>query len=168
MAFINKRIEDLINFRIVEEEKSSRLYLAMSKWLKYQGYEGAAALWQKYSDEELAHSKKAYTYLEELDILPTVPTIPQPQLTFTSLPEICKLSLDHELLITEQCNTLAKKAFEEKDFMTTQLAQWYLTEQTEEIGKVTYWLNRIDVLGGENINSNGLFLLDQEMAKHAG
>lgn len=167
MAFIDKKIEELINFRIVEEEKSSRLYLAMSKWLKYQGYEGAAALWQKYSDEELVHSRKAYTYLEELDILPIVPTIPQPQLTFNSLPEICKLSYEHEILVTEQCNSLAKAALETGDFMTMELAQWYLTEQNEELGKITYWLNRIDILGGENINFNGLFLLDTEMKEYA-
>jgi len=167
MAFINKKIEDLINFRIVEEEKSSRIYLAMSKWLKFNGYEGASALWQKYSDEELKHSNKAYSYLEELDILPVVPTIPQPQLSFQSLPEICQMSYDHEMLVTKQCNALAKAALDAGDFMTMELAQWYLTEQTEEIGKVTYWLNRIDVLGGDNINANGLYLLDEEMGDKA-
>lgn len=164
MAFISKKIEDLINFRIVEEEKSSRLYLAMSKWLNFHGYTGAGKLWAKYSDEEMIHAKKAYSYLEELDILPKVPSLEEPQAEFKGLKDICKLSYDHELLITQQCNELATSALEEKDFMTLALAQWYLTEQTEEIGKTVYWLDRVDAFGE---SKEALRLLDNEMNKES-
>ena len=164
MAFISKKIEDLINFRIVEEEKSSRLYLAMSKWLNFNGYTGASALWKKYSDEELAHSEKAYNYLEELDILPKVPQLPEPKMEFDSLEQICKLSYEHEINITKECNILAKTAFEDNDFMTLALAQWYLTEQTEEVGKTVYWLDKLDAFG---TSKEALRLLDNEMNKAA-
>lgn len=167
MAFISKKIEGLINFRIAEEEKSSRLYLAMSKWLNFNGYTGAGALWAKYAEEEMAHAQKAYTYLEELDILPTVPALPEPKMEFDNLPQICKLSFDHEMLVSKQCNDLAKASFEENDFMTFALAQWYLTEQTEEIGRQAYWLDRITMLGGDKITKDGLYLLDKEMKKKA-
>ena len=63
MAFINKKIEELINYRIVEEEKSARLYLAMSQWLDYNGFAGAAKLWKKYSDEEIEHAAMALEWL---------------------------------------------------------------------------------------------------------
>jgi len=164
MAFISKKIEDLINFRIVEEEKSSRLYLAMSKWLDFHGYSGAAKLWKKYSDEEMNHVNWAYAYLQDLDILPTVPALEQPQVEFKSLPNICELSNTHELLVTKQCNELAKTALNEGDFMTMQLAQKYLTEQTEEIGKTTYWLDRLEAFGD---SPEALRLLDNEMAELA-
>lgn len=167
MAFISKKIEDLINFRILEEEKSSRLYLAMAKWLRFNGYEGAAKLWEKYSEEELIHTNWAYTYLEDLDIKPIVPSLPEPKCEYASLSEICKLSYDHELLVTKQCNDLAKASQEEGDFMTLQLAQKYLAEQTEEIMRQTHWLNRIELLGGESITNDGLYLLDKEMGKKA-
>lgn len=164
MAFISKKIEELINFRIVEEEKSSRLYLAMSKWLHFNGYAGAGALWAKYASEEMDHAQKAYSYLEELDILPTVPALAEPKMEFESLEQICKLSYDHEILVTNQCNTLAKTALAENDFMTLALAQWYLTEQTEEIGRQTYWLDRIQAFG---TSKEALRLLDNEMKEKA-
>jgi len=84
MAFISKEIEGLLNQRILEEEKSSRLYLSMSKWLDFNGYFGASKLWKKYSDEEFEHSKKAYSYLEDLNILPTVPPLPEPICEFAT------------------------------------------------------------------------------------
>jgi len=167
MAFISKKIEKLINFRIVEEEKSSRIYLAMSEYLRFHGYEGAAALWKKYSDEEMVHARKAYDYLSELDLHPITPAIPQPQIEFKSLQEICRLSYEHEMDVTNQCNDLAKAALAEGDHMTTALAQWYVTEQVEEIGKTTFWLNRIEIYGGDNMSPVALAMLDEEMGDKA-
>lgn len=160
MAFISKKIEELINYRIAQEENSYRLYLAMSKWLGYNGYSGASKLWNKYAQEELAHAEWAYNYLEELDLLPTVPSLEAPEMEYKSLPEICKLSYEHELMITNECNDLAKAALTENDFMTLQLAQKYLTEQTEEIGRQTYWLDRLSAFGD---SKEALRLLDNEM-----
>lgn len=160
MAFISKKIEELINYRIVEEEKSSRLYLAMSKWAKFNGFEGAGKLWKKYADEEMLHVSWAYTYLESLDILPTVPALELPKCSFNGLPDICQLSLEHELLITQQCNDLAKTAQSEGDYMTLQLAQKYLTEQAEEIGRQSYWIDRLEAFGD---SPEALRLLDNEM-----
>jgi ferritin len=160
MAFISKKIEDLINYRIVEEEKSSRLYLAMAKWLNFNGYTGASKLWTKYSEEEAAHAGWAYSYLEDLDILPCVPALEQPREKFKSLPEICELSYQHELAITTQCNELAKAAVAEGDYMTLQLAQKYLAEQTEELGKLTTWLDKLEAFGD---SPEALRLLDNEL-----
>ena len=160
MAIISKKIEDLINFRIVEEEKSSRLYLAMSKWLDYNGYAGAAKLWKKYSDEEMVHANWAYEYLQDLDILPEVPALEKPTCEFKGLPEICKLSFSHEELVTKQCMELAKAAQAEGDYMTLQLAQKYLAEQVEEIAKITKILDLIQMQGGESISKESLLLID--------
>jgi len=81
---------------------------------------------------------------------------------FKSLPEICKLSYDHEILITNQCNELAKTALADNDFMTLQFAQRYLTEQTEEIGRQAHWLDRIEAFG---TTPDVLRELDEEMGK---
>jgi ferritin len=162
MAFINKDIEGLLNFRIAQEEYSSRLYLAMSKWLIFNGYKGAGKLWKKYADEEMTHAGWAYTYLEDLDLLPTVPELAAPPVDFTSLPEICTRSYKHELVVTQQCNELAKKALDVNDFMTLELAQKYLKEQAEEIGRQSYWLDRLTSFGD---SKEALFLLDNEMGE---
>lgn len=160
MAFIDKKIEDLINYRIVEEEKSSRLYLAMSKWLGFNGYTGAAKLWAEYSAEETEHAGWSYFYLEALDLLPKVQAIEKPVTEFKSLPDICKLSYEHEMVISNQCNDLAKAAQATGDYMTIELAQKYLVEQRDEIAKTTHWLDRLEAFG---TSPEALRLLDNEM-----
>ena len=162
MAFISEKIIDLMNYRIHEEELSARLYKAMSVWLNYNGFTGAAALWDSYSKEEVIHSEKAYNYLLDLDILPEVPTLEQPQITFTNFQEVIQESYKHELVVTGQCNRLAKVAFEEGDFMTMNLAQWYLNEQTEEISKTKGWVDKLNAFGQ---SKEALRLLDNEMAE---
>jgi ferritin len=162
MAFISKKIEDLINLRIFEEEQSSRIYLAMAKWLSFNGYAGASKLWAKYASEENNHSGWAYTYLEDLDILPKVPALEAPKCEFKGLEDICKQSYDHEIMVTKSCNELAKAAAAEGDYMTVELAQRYLKEQAEEIGKTTYWLDRIEAFGN---SPESLRLLDDEMGE---
>lgn len=157
---ISDRMIQLMNFRIQQEEYSSRLYLAMAVWLEYNGYKGASKLWNRYSSEELAHSKWAYSYLLDLNIQPKVQEIEKPENTFKSLPQIVALSYQHEMDITNQCNDLAKEANKEGDFMTLELAQRYLKEQVEELNKTQYWIDRLEAFGNDKI---ALRLLDDEM-----
>lgn len=164
MAFITEPVIALMQYRIQQEELSSRLYKEMSVYLNFNGFSGAAALWDKYSKEEQVHAEVAYEYLLDLDILPVVPTLESPEKNFRGLVDIIKKSYQHELVITEQCNALAEGALEKADFMTLEKAQWYLKEQTEEIAKTKYWLDRLEAFGD---SKEALRLLDNEMAEMA-
>jgi ferritin len=157
---ISKNIIGLMNYRIQQEELSSRLYLAMSVWLDFNGYSGAAKLWKTYSQEELKHANWAYQYLLDLNIKPAVPTLESPTGDYKGLPQIIALSLQHELDITAQCNELANQAGSEMDHMTMEFAHRYLKEQTEEIAKVQLWVDKLNIFGDDKI---ALRLLDQEM-----
>jgi ferritin len=160
MAVISNKMIELVNFRIEQEELSSRLYLAMSLWLDVNGYAGAAKLWKSYSDEELGHAKWSYEYLTDLNILPKVPKLDQPQTDFQGLPTIIVDSYKHELKITAQCQEFAREAQGEGDYMTLNLAQKFLKEQVDEIAKTTYWVDRLKAFGNDKI---ALRLLDNEM-----
>ena len=59
-----------LNYRIQQEELSSRIYLAMSLWLSNEGYLGAGALWRKYSNEEMGHADWAREYLLSMGVTP--------------------------------------------------------------------------------------------------
>ena len=48
---ITESCVEYLNYRIQQEEYSSRIYMAMTMWLDEKGFKGAAALWRKYSDE---------------------------------------------------------------------------------------------------------------------
>jgi len=162
MVVISKQIIDLLQYRIEQEEQSSRLYLAMSIWLEINGYTGAASLWKKYSEEERTHIDWAIQYLLDLNVLPKIPSLQQPSSTFKGLPNIIALSYEHELQITEQCRILATVAASEKDYMTLEFAQKYLKEQREEIAKTQYWIDRLETFGD---SKEALRLLDIEMGE---
>lgn len=159
---MHEKIIELLNNRIQQEELSARIYKAMSVWLNYNGFAGAAKLWQKYSDEEVKHSEIAYNYLLDLDIMPAVDSLQKPQTAFESLEQIIQLSYKHELEITAQCNRLAKNSYEVGDFQTLQLAQSYLKEQVEEQAKTKYWIDRLKAFGN---SKEALRLLDNEMGE---
>lgn len=153
---------NLLNFRIEQEELSSRMYKAMSIWLNYNGFFGAAALWNKYAIEEQEHAEWAYKYLLDLDVMPRVPALMQVQTDFTSLIDVIEKSYNHEVKVTNQCQELGLSALKNGDFMTLHLAQQYLDEQKEEIAKIINWLDRLTAFGTDQ---SVLYLLDKEMKK---
>ena len=154
---ISKKIIDLLNYRIEQEEYSSRLYQAIGICMGYKGYLGAEKLFKKYSEEESTHASWAYNYQLSLDIKPITPVLKALPATFEGLVEVITLAFKHELDITKQCQELAKACATEHDYMTLTLAQKYLTEQVEEIEKVTTLLDVLDAFG---TSKEALFLFD--------
>lgn len=160
---ISPEIIALLNYRIQQEELSSRIYLAMSVWANLNGFAGAGELWKKYSEEEKGHAEWAYNYLLDLNILPVVPPLDKPVGVFKGLPDIIIKSYEHEVNITMQCQALAQKAQQLGDYMTLQLAEKYLKEQVDELAKTNYWIDRLQAFGDEPAT---LRLLDDEMKNH--
>lgn len=164
MKNISQRLIDLLNYRIEQEESSSRLYKSMAVWLDFKGYSGAAKLFNKYAEEELKHAGWAYQYLLDLDIMPNVPAIEKPQTDFAGLIDIINKTYEHEQLVTNQCQELASAAFKEGDYMTLHLAQHYLDEQVEEVQKSSFWVNMIESFGE---TKDVLLMIDNKMGEYA-
>ena len=151
---------DYLNYRIEQEEYSSRFYLSMSMWLNNSGYVGAAALWKKYSNEELAHSDWSREYLLAMGVQPATPALKAPNQTYTGLPQIIKMSYDHEITVTKQCKDLASDAMKKGDHMLYELALKFLKEQVEEHDKMQNWVDQLNAFGEDKV---ALRLLDNEM-----
>lgn len=161
---ISENLKKLLNYRIEQEEYSSRIYLAMSMWLTDNGYLGAGKLWKKYSSEEQTHADKAKDILLAFGCQPDTPALPKPPQTFSGLCDIVRKSYDHEMDITRQCGELTKAALTENNFMVMELGLWYSKEQAEELNKAQNWLDRISAFGEDNI---ALRMLDDEMGGEA-
>ena len=162
MALIEKNIIDLLQYRIEQEEQSSRIYVAMSEWLKLKGYSNASKLWADYSLEELSHAGWAKNHLQALNILPITPKQEQPEVNFKGLPQIIALSYKHEIEITNQCKELTSTCLKEGDLMTFGLAQKYVEEQVGEIEKMQFWLDNLEQFGDSQVS---LRLLDEKMGQ---
>lgn len=152
---------DYLNYRIQQEEYSSRIYMSMSMWLNNKGYSGAAALWRKYADEELTHADIARKYLLSFGIQPVTPKLDEPQQNFSGLPEIIKMSFEHEIEVSKQIKEMADHALSMGDHMLYELCLAYLKEQVEEHDKTQTWVDKLEAFGTDKI---ALRLLDNEMA----
>jgi ferritin len=160
----NPMIDDscisFLNYRVQQEDQSSRIYLSMSLWLDNNGYVNAAKLWKKYSDEERGHADIARTYLLNMGVQPATPSLEQPSEVYTGLPDIIRQSFDHEVEITRQCSDLAKHALTDGSHMLYELALHYLKEQNEEHGKMQNWVDQLNAFGEDKI---AMRLLDHEI-----
>jgi ferritin len=149
-----------LNYRVQQEDQSSRIYLSMSLWLDNNGYVNAAKLWKKYSDEERGHADIARAYLLNMGVQPATPSLEQPAESYDGLPDIIYQSFDHEVKITNQCSDLATHALKDGDHMVYELALHYLKEQNEEHGKMQNWVDQLKAFGEDKI---AMRLLDHEI-----
>ena len=164
MKLLKDKIIKLLHYRIEQEEISARLYLAMSNWLKYNGFAGAGELMYKYGEEEWEHSQWVYKYLDDMNELAPVPTLPEQTIEFEGLVDVLEKSYKHEVEISIQCNELAKACVSEGDFLTFNLALKFTDEQVDEVAKAQYWLDRLEAFGSDDV---ALRLLDNEMKQEA-
>lgn len=151
-----------LNYRIQQEEYSSRIYLAMSMWLNNNGYLNAAKVWKKYSDEEIGHANIARDYLLNMGVQPATPALEQPVETFSGFPDIIRKSHQHEIEITQQCSDLAKHAVKDGSHMLYELALHYLREQNEEMGKTQDLVDQLEAFGEDKI---AMRLFDHELGE---
>ena len=148
---INKEVIDLLNYRIEQEESSSRLYQAMSLYLNDKGYINAAAAWMKDSNDEMTHAGWAKEYLLDMGITPKTPMLKEQPLTFEGFPDIIRKTYEHEVTVTKQCNFLAGYALKNNDHLLHQLAMKYMQEQQEEMGKVQTYMDKLETFGEDKV-----------------
>lgn len=161
--FLSSTIIELLNFRINQEEQSSRLYKAMSIWLDDKGYFNAAKLWDKYSGEELKHADWAREHLLSFDIRPETRPIETVPNEFSGLDDIIHKTVEHEVIVTNQCKELAKVSQSEGDTLTYTLAHKYCAEQVEELKKSYDLVNLLEVYGTDRL---ALALLDHQLESY--
>jgi len=146
-----------LQYRIQQEEQSSRIYLSMSLWLDNEGYSGAAKLWKKYSEEEMTHANWSREYLLSMGVTPNTPTLTSEPSVYQGLPQIVELSYNHEIDVTKQIKELGDKAMKVNDHMLYTLVGQYLKEQVEEHMK---FQDLIDKLRSFGTSKEQLFQLD--------
>lgn len=142
MLITPKTIE-LLNYRINQEQKTSKEYEQMYLWLKDKSYFNAAQLWKKNYEDELHHASWAKDYLLSFNVMPELDSIPEPPNMFESFEEIVNKTLAIETETTMQCRALAKHALDEGDYNLLTLANKFNEEQIEELNSI---YDLIDIL----------------------
>jgi len=132
---LNSKVVDALNYRIQQEDYSSRLYEQLSLWLNDNGYLNTSKLYKKYASEESNHSDWAKSFLLDYGVTPTLLKLESPEMEISGLKDVFEVTLEHELKITRQCEDLANQALQERNHVLYALSLKYCAEQQEEIGK---------------------------------
>lgn len=158
---INQRVEEAINKQIQAELYSSYLYMAMSAHANQSGLPGMAQWLKVQVQEEMTHALRFYQYLNNRGGHAVFYAIEQPPSEFPSAVGVFEHVLKHEQHVTSLINGLMDVAMEERDHATTQMLQWFVTEQVEEEANAMDILQKLKLIGD---TGNALFLMDKELA----
>jgi ferritin len=148
---LKKKIEDICNRQVEREGYSSNLYIAMASWAETNGFSGVAAWLYSQSDEERLHMLKFVKYINERGGKAVLPAIKKPTNEFKNVEEVFNEVLKHEEFVTASINEIVGLTLEEKDFNTHNFLQWFVMEQVEEENSVRIILDKIRLVGKNNM-----------------
>lgn len=157
---LSKKIEEVINAQINAELWSAYLYLSMSLDAEVKGLKGVSSWFYVQFQEEQAHARIFMNYINsrggvvELKPIDAVPT------SWGSVTEWFAETLKHEQLVTSLINNIAAVAYEERDFASMNMINWFIDEQVEEEDSVNEIISSLELLGD---SKNGLYTLDKEL-----
>ena len=155
-------MEKALNGQINAELYSSYLYYSMSAWFESKGLPGFANWMNCQVQEEMAHARKFYDFINQRGGRVTLTAIDGPETEWDSPLAVIEATLAHEQKVTALINGLLDLALDERDHATNIFLQWFVTEQVEEEDSVNSVLQQLKQTG---VSEGGLFLVDRELAK---
>jgi ferritin len=155
---LKQKIEDVLNEQVQKEAYSSNLYLSMASWAEKNGFSGVAKWMFAQAEEERMHMLKIIEYINERGGHAIVSALDQPPVEHGSVKEMFEAVMKHEQFITDSINSIVAITMEEKDFTTHNWIQWFVTEQIEEEASVSLILDKLNMLGTEN-----MYLFDRDI-----
>ncbi len=130
---ISEKINAAINAQIGFELGNSNQYLAIASYFENESLFGLAKLFFKQADEEREHAMKLLKFVLDAGGKVNIPTIPAPRCEFVSAEDAAQYRLDSEIKTTQQVYELLELATREKNYITMNTLQWFVSEQLEEV-----------------------------------
>lgn len=148
---IKQNLADKINEQIGNELAASLQYLAIAVYFEGESLSRTAGFFYKQAEEEHEHAMKLFKYLVETGVKVVLPTIPGPKKEVTSAEDAFKTSLDWEIEVTGQINTLMEIAVKNNDYLSQNFLNWFVNEQLEEVTTMEKYLALVRKMGPERV-----------------
>jgi len=148
---LKKKVEDICNRQVEREGYSSNLYMAMASWAETNGYGGVAAWLYSQAEEERLHMLKFFKYINERGGKSVMPAFKKPVAEFKNVAEVFNAVLKHEEFVTASINEIVALTLDEKDYNTHNFLQWFVMEQIEEEASVRAIIDKIRLVGKDNM-----------------
>jgi ferritin len=157
---LKENVEKALNEQINAELYSAYLYQAMAAYFEDKSLGGFARWMDLQAEEEMAHARKIYDFVNERGGRVILEGIDKPKNEWDSNLEVFEDSLAHEEKITAMINDLVSLAAEEKDYATHSFLQWFVDEQVEEEDNVGEIVDKLKLAGG---SAQSLFMMDDKL-----
>ena len=157
---LDKKVRELINIQINKEFYSAYLYLDFSNYFNDLGLDGFAHWYDIQAQEERDHAMLMRQYLHNNGERVTFTAIDQPEKSYSSVLDVLKAGLSHEMYVTSLINTIYAAADEVHDYRTMQCFDWFVKEQGEEEKNADDLIKKFQLYGSD---PKGLYVLNQEL-----
>jgi ferritin len=161
---LKKSIETALNKQINAELWSAYLYLSMASYFESMTLKGFATWMWVQTREEVTHAMRLYNHVIERGGRVTLDAIARVPATWKSPLDAFQETYKHEQKVTSLINALVDLSIKEKDHACNTMLQWFVNEQVEEESSADEIAKRLKLIGKD---SNGLFILDQELGQRA-
>ena len=157
---LDTKVKELINTQINKEFYSAYLYLDFSNYYSDLGLDGFAHWYEVQAQEERDHAMLMRQYLHNNGERVTFTAIDQPEKSYSSVLDVLKAGLSHEMYVTSLINTIYAAADEVHDYRTMQCFDWFVKEQGEEEKNADDLIKKFQLYGSD---PKGLYALNQEL-----
>ncbi len=161
---MNEKVSKLINEQINHELYSAYLYLEFSNYYAAAGLDGFENWYRVQAQEERDHAMLFYQYLLNNEQKVTFEAVAKPDCVLTDNMSPLKKGLEHEKYVTSLINNIYAAAFEDHDFRTMQLLDWFVKEQGEEEKSASDMITKMELFGTD---AKGLYMLNSELKARA-
>ncbi|MGP1442134.1 MAG: ferritin [Anaerovoracaceae bacterium] len=158
---MNNNIAMLLNRQINKEFYSAYLYLDFANYYSEVGLDGFENWYRIQAQEERDHAMLLFDYMHNNDQKVTLLAIDQPDMKFSDNMGPLKAAFEHEKYVTSLINEIYAAAFDDRDFRTMQLLDWFVKEQGEEEKNAADMITKMELYGTD---AKGLYMLNSELS----
>jgi len=144
---VKPNVIDAMNAQIKSEFGASAQYIAIAIYFDEEGLPDLAQFFYTQSEEERMHAMKFVHFMLEAGAKPLIPSLPDMRNEFSSAADAVQFTLEQEMRVTNEINSLVRIAREENDYTSHNFLQWFVNEQVEEIDSMTTLLQTIKHAG---------------------
>ena len=155
---MNATVAQLINEQINKEFYSAYLYLDFANYYAAAGLDGFENWYRVQAQEERDHALLFFQYLLNNGVAVSFGAIDAPDWTRGDH-MTPKKALEHEQYVTSLINGIYAAAYDDRDFRTMQLLDWFVKEQGEEETNASDMVKNMELFGSD---PKGLYDLDRE------
>lgn len=158
---LSKKLNAALNAQMNKEFYSAYAYLAAAAYFEEEELSGFANFFRIQSQEETQHAMRFFEYLHDAGGGAILESIAAPKRDFKSPLAVFEHGLNQEQTLAAEISSLLNLSISEHHAPTQVFLQWFISEQVEEEALFTRYIKKLKRNGQD---SNGLFMLDNELA----